>query len=65
MHNTNLELTKQIVSDFDGLYLKVIDWRHVQFLVVPSFDIIQHLYDNYGTLNQVDIDDNEKKMREY
>ena len=65
MHNTNLDLTKQIISAFGGLYLKGIKIRHVKFLRVPSLDIIQHLYNNYVTLNQVDIDDNEKKMREH
>ena len=65
MHNTNLDLTKQIISAFGGLYLKGIKIRHVKFLRVPSLDIIQHLYDNYGTLNQVDIDENEKKMSEH
>ena len=65
MHNTYLVLTKQIVRAFDGLYLKVIKIRHVKFLGVPSLDIIQHLYKSYGTINQVDIDDNEKKMSKH
>ena len=64
MYNTDLALTKQIISAFDGLYLKGIERRHVKFLGVPALDIIQHLYDNYGTLNQVDIDENDKKMSE-
>ena len=63
-HNTNLALTKPIVSAFYGLYLKVIKRRHVKFLEVPSLEIIQHLYVNYVTLNQVDIDNNDKKMSE-
>ena len=62
MHNTDLTLTKQIISDFDGLYLKGIKIRYVKFLGVPSFDIIQHIYNNYGTLNQVDIYKNNKTM---
>ena len=65
MHNTNLDLTKQIISAFGGLYLKGIKIRHVKFLRVPLLDIIQHLYDNYGTLNQVDIDENDKKMSKH
>ena len=65
MHNTDLVLTKKIVRAFDGLYLKIIKRRHVKFLGVPSLDIIQHLYYNYGMLNQVDIDDNGKKMRKH
>ena len=65
MHNTYLVLTKQIVRAFDGLYIKVIKIRHVKFLGVPSLDIIQHLYKSYGTINQVDIDDNEKKMSKH
>ena len=35
MHNTDLALTKKIISAFEGLYLKVIERRHVKFLVVP------------------------------
>ena len=65
MHNTDLALTNQIISAFGGLYLKGIETRHVKFLGVPSLDIIQHLNDNYGTLNQVDIDENDKKMSEH
>ena len=60
MHNTDLVLTKKIISAFDGLYLKGIERRYVKFLGVPSINIIQHLYGNYGILNQVDMDDNEK-----
>ena len=30
MHNTDLTLTKQIISAFDGLYLKFIERRHVK-----------------------------------
>ena len=65
MHSTDLDLTKQIISAFNRLYLKGIEIRHEKFLGVPSLDIIQHLYNNYVTLNQVDIDDNDKKMREH
>ena len=43
MHNTDLALTQQITSDFDGLYLKGIKIRHVKFLGVPLLDITQHL----------------------
>ena len=65
MHNTGLVLTKQITSAFGGLYIKGTKRRHVKFLGVPSLGIIQHLYDNYGTLNQVDIDENDKRMSEH
>ena len=64
MHNTDLELTKKIISAFNGLYLKVIEIRHVTFLGVPFLGIIQYLYNKYGTPNQVYIDDNDKKISE-
>ena len=62
MHNTDLELAKQITSASDSLYLKGIERRQVKFLGIPSLNIIQHLYYNYVMLNQVDIYYNEKKM---
>ena len=65
MHNTDLALTKQITSAFNGLYLEGIERRHVKFLGVPSLDIIQHLCNNYGTLNQLYIDDDDKKMNKH
>ena len=65
MHNTDLALTKQIISAFGGLYLKGIERRHVKVLGVRSLDFIQHIYKNYGTINQVDIDDNDKKMSKH
>ena len=65
MHSTDLDLTKQVISAFNRLYIKGIEISHVKFLEVPSLDIIQHLYNNYVTLNQVDIDDNDNKMREH
>ena len=58
-------MTNQIISDFDGLYLKGVDWRQVKFIGVPSLNIIQYIYDTYVTLNQVYIDENGKKMRDY
>ena len=36
MHNTDLALTKQIISVFDGLYLKGIETRNVKLLGVQS-----------------------------
>ena len=63
MHNTDLALTKKTISAFDGLYLKGIKIRHVKLPGVPSLNIIQHLYSNYGTLNQVDIDDSALPMQ--
>ena len=65
MHNIDLVLTKQIMSDFNVLYPKGIERRYVKFLGLPSLHIIQHLYDNNDTLNQVDIDHNENKMSEH
>ena len=65
MHNTDLALTKQTISAFGGLYFKGIKRRHVRFLVVPLLDIIQYLYDNYGTINQFYIDDTDNKMSEH
>ena len=65
MHNTDLVLTKQIISAFNSLYLKVIERRHVKSVGVPSLDIIQNIYDNYDKLNQVDIDDNDNKMSKH
>ena len=62
MHNTDLALDKQIISDFDGLYLKGIERRHVRFLRVPSINIIQHIYNFYDTFNEGDIDDNDTKL---
>ena len=62
MHNTILALTKQIISAFDILYLKGVKRRHVKFQGVTLLDIIQHLYNIHGTLNQVDIDENDNKM---
>ena len=58
-------LTKKIISTFDGLYLKGIERRQVKFLGVPSLNIIQYIYDIYGTLNRVDIYDNGKKMSKH
>ena len=65
MHNNDLALTKQIISAFGGFYLKGIKRRHEKFLGVSLLNIIQHLYNNYVTLNQVDIDDNDREMRKY
>ena len=65
MYKTALALTKQIISDFDCLYLKGIERRHIKFLGVLSLDIGQHLYDNNGMLNQVGSDDNDNKMSKH
>ena len=65
MHNTDLALTKKFSSAFNNLYLRGIERRHVKLLGVPFLDIIQHHYDNFGTLNQVDIDNNDKKMSKH
>ena len=62
MHNTDLALTKQTISDFYGIYLKGIERRNVKLLGVPSLEIHQNLYNSYGTLKKVDINDNAKKM---
>jgi hypothetical protein len=61
---TDQALKQQLLNAFDDMYTKSLSNRHTGFATITTFDIIQHLYQTYGMISQVNIKDNTARMNE-
>ena len=60
--NSDLALKSQLIDVFDKTYFRGLRNQHTGFAGVSYFQIISHLYVNYGTITAVDLIDNERRM---
>lgn len=56
-------LQQQLLSVFDEEYLRGLRNMHMGYVGVSTNTMLQHLYDNYGVITAVDIEDNDTTMR--
>jgi hypothetical protein len=61
---TDQALKQQLLGAFDEMYTKSLSNRHTGFATISTYDIIQHLYQTYGMISQVNIKDNTTRMNE-
>ena len=60
---TDQALQQQLLSVFDEEYLRGLSNLHMGYVGVSTNTMLQHLYDNYGVITAVDIEDNDTTMR--
>ena len=60
--NSDLALKSQLIDVFDGTYFRGLRNRHTGFAGVSYFQMITHLYTNYGTITDVDLIKDERRM---
>ena len=60
--NSDLALKSQLIDVFDETYFRGLRNRHTGFAGVSYFQMISHLYVNYGTITAVNLIENERRM---
>ena len=61
---TDQAIQQQLIAVFDEEYLRGLRNMHTGYVGVTTQQILTHLYDNYGVITAVDIEDNDTRIRE-
>ena len=61
--NVNTTLNNQLLSALDDIYVHALKDRHVGYMNQSIHTILQHLFDNYGNITPLELEDNDTKMR--
>ena len=61
--NVNTALKNQLLSTLDDIYIRALKDRHVGYMNQSICAILQHLFDNYGNITPLELEDNDTKMR--
>ena len=61
--NVNTALKNQLLSALDDIYIRALKDRHVGYMNQSIRAILQHLFDNYGNITPLELEDNDTKMR--
>ena len=61
--NVNTTLNNQLLSALDDIYVHAMKDRHVGYMYQSIHTILQHLFDNYGNIIPLELEDNDTKMR--
>ena len=61
--NVNTMLKNQLLTPIDNIYVRALKVRHVGYMNQSIRTILQHLFDNYGNITPLELEDNDTKMR--
>ena len=61
--NVNTALKNQLLSALDDIYICALKDCHVGYMNQSIRAILQHLFDNYGNITPLELEDNDTKMR--
>ena len=61
--NVNTALKNKLLSALDDIYVRTLKDRHVGYMNQPIHTILQHLFENYGNITPLELEDNDTKMR--
>ena len=61
--NVNTALKKQLLSTLDNIYFRALKDHHVGYMNQSIRSMLQHLFDNYGNITPLELEDNDTKMR--
>ena len=61
--NVNTALKNQLLTSIDDIYIHALKDRHVGYMNQSICTILQHLFDNYGNITPLELEDNDTKMR--
>ena len=62
--STDQALQQQLIEIFEDRYLKGFRNMHTGYVDVTTQQMLDYLYENYGVIAAVDIEDNDTRMRE-
>ena len=63
MSRIDQALQQQLITAFNEQYLRGLRNVHTRYVGVVTFQILTHLYDNYGIITAVNIENNDEEMR--
>ena len=61
--NVSTALKNQLLSAVDDIYVRALRDRHVGYMNQTIRNLLTHLFDNYGNITQLELEDNDTKMR--
>ena len=61
--NVNTALKNQLLTTIDDIYVHALKDRHVGYMNQSICTILQHLFDNFGHITPLELEDNDTKMR--
>ena len=61
--NVNTALKNQLLSALDDIYVCALKDHHVGYMNQSIRTILQHLFNNYGNITPLELEDNDTKMR--
>ena len=64
INRSDLALKQQLLSAFDDMYFKALKDPHVGYSNSTTYDLLHHLYNGYGRITQMDLLDNERRMKQ-
>ena len=56
-------LKNQLLSAIDNIYVRALKDHHVGYMNQPIWAILHHLFENYGNITPLELEDNDTKMR--
>jgi regulator of replication initiation timing len=62
--NVHDALKHQLLQSVDEMYYRAVKQPHVAYANRSCRTLLQHLFDNYGQVHPIDLDDNTNKMRQ-
>ena len=61
---TDQALKQQLLGAVDPIYVESLRNMYTGYTAVPVLTILTHLYDNYGQITAMDLDENERMMKQ-
>ena len=60
--NVNTTLKNQLLSTLDDIYIRTLKDHHVGYMNQSIRSILQHLFDKYGNITPLELEDNDTRM---
>ena len=61
--NVSTALKNQLLSAVEDIYVRALRDRHVGYMNQSIRNLLTHLFENYGNISQLELEDNDTKMR--
>ena len=61
--NVSTALKNQLLSAVEDIYVRALRDRHVGYMNQSIRNLLTHLFENYGNITQLELEDNDTKMR--
>jgi hypothetical protein len=60
---TDQAMKQQLLGCVEPIYVETLRNPHTGFTMVSTLQLLDHLYNNYGQISNVDLDENERKLK--